>query len=115
FDPRAMGPLPDHEVLFDYVRPVLLRVQDEFDFVGDVLLRDLRSDLRWLARRDLTVHDRTGNPKTLLSASLSAAEKSRTVQQASEDVCHFFLDDARSVVLHDHDEFFFVDLLDLDE
>src|SRR5437867_357713 len=70
---------------------------------------------RWLAGRNLTVHHRTGNPKTLLSASLSAAKKSRSVQQASEDVGHFFLDDARSIVLHDHDEFFFVDLLDLDE
>src|SRR3989441_1280367 len=115
FDPCAMGSLPDHEVFFDHVRPVLLRIQDEFDFVGDVLLCDLRSNLRWLAGRDLTVHDRTRNAKTLLSAPLSAAKKSRTVQQASEDVCHFFLDDARSIVFHDHDEFFFVDLLDLDE
>src|SRR5437899_4090644 len=110
-----MGTLPDHEVFFDHVRPVLLRIQDEFDFVGDVLLGDLRSNLRWLAGRNLTVHDRTGNPKTLLSASLGAAKKSRSVQQASEDVCHFLLHDARTVVLHDHDEFFFVDLLDLDE
>ncbi len=115
FDPRAMGPLPDYEVFFDHVRPVLLRIQDEFDFIGDVLLCDLRSDLRWLAGRDLTVHDCTGNAKTLLSAPLSAAKKSRSVQQASEDVCHFFLDDARSIVLHDHDELVFVDLLDLDE
>src|SRR2546427_9880336 len=76
FAPRAMGTLPDHEVFFDHVWPVLLRIQDEFDFVGDVLLGDLRSNLRWLAGRDLTVHHRTGNPKTLLSASLSAAEKS---------------------------------------
>src|SRR2546425_4868185 len=107
-----MGTLPDHEVFFDHVRPVLLRIQDEFDFVGDVLLCDLRSNLRWLAGRDLTVHDRTRNAKTLLSAPLSAAKKSRSVQQASEDVCNFFLDDARSIVFHDHDEFFFVDLLD---
>src|SRR2546422_11703700 len=75
FDPCAMGPLPDHEVFFDHVRPVLLRIQDELDFVSNVLLRDLRSNLRWLAGRNLTVHDRTGNPKTLLSASLSAAKK----------------------------------------
>src|SRR5207245_10062 len=113
--PSAMGSLPDHEVFFDHVRPVLLRIEDEFDFIGDVLLCDLRSNLRWLAGRDLTVHDRTRNAKTLLSAPLSAAKKSRSVEQASEDVCHFFLDDARSIVLHDHDEFFFVDFLDLDE
>jgi len=71
-----MGPLPHDEVFFDHVRPVLLRVQDEFDLVGNVLLGDLRSNLRRFASRDLTVHHGAGNPKALLTATLSATEKS---------------------------------------
>src|SRR5438034_5477733 len=59
---------PPRSTLFPYTtlfrsRPVLLRIQDEFDFVGDVLLGDLGSDLRWLAGRNLTVHHRTGKDR----------------------------------------------------
>src|SRR5688572_30444362 len=74
-DPRSMRSFPDDEVLLDNVRPVLLRIQDQINLVRNVLLRNLRSDLRRFAGRDLPVHDGAGNPESLLPATLSAREE----------------------------------------
>src|SRR5256886_17519053 len=110
-----MGTFVDHAILADLVRHVLLCVHDELHLIRDVFFLDLRRDLRRLAGRELSVHDRAADPKTLLTTRLPASVESRAVQEATEYVRHLLLHDSGPVVFDDDEEFVLVHLAHFNE
>jgi len=100
-DAGPMGTFVDHAVLADLVRHVLLCVHDELHLIRDVFFLDLRRDLRRLAGRELSVHDRAADAKALLTTRLPASVESRAVQEATKYVRHLFLHDSGPVVFDD--------------
>ena len=67
-----------------------------------------------LARGDLAEHDGGRDADALLPSGLAHRVEPGTVEEATEDVGHGLLDDARTVVLHRHLVLVLLDALDAD-
>ena len=104
-DARAVLLVPLRErLVVDDDGLVLPRVELDVEHVGGLRPSDAARDADRLAGRDLAVHRGRRDADALLAAALLQAVELRAVEQLPEDLRHLLLDDARAVVLNDHQE-----------